>query len=320
MSFSSEVKDELSRQLSQARHCQIAEAAAIISLCGRILISSEDRYCIKIHTENISVARKYFTLLKKTFHANTQISIKQNLYFKKSKLYTVTVGNHEDAMRILQAVRLIDEHQEIGENLSVVGNLVVQQSCCKRAFIRGAFLGSISDPEKAYHFEIVCATMEKAEQLREIIAVFSIEAKIIRRKKYFIVYIKEGSQIVDILNVMEAHVALMNLENVRILKDMRNSVNRRVNCETANIHKTVSAAVRQRKDIEYIRDTIGFGAISENLSEIASKRLEQPEATLKELGAMLHPPVGKSGVNHRLRKLSGIAESLRERDAQEKKE
>ncbi len=124
----------------------------------------------------------------------------------------------------------------------------------------------------------------------------------------------------DILNVMEAHVALMNLENVRILKDMRNSVNRRVNCETANIHKTVSAAVRQRKDIEYIRDTIGFGAISENLSEIASKRLEQPEATLKELGAMLHPPVGKSGVNHRLRKLSGIAESLRERDAQEKKE
>ena len=322
MSFSSEVKDELSRQLSQARHCQIAEAAAIISLCGRILISSEDRYCIKIHTENISVARKYFTLLKKTFHANTQISIIQNLYFKKSKLYTVTVGNHEDAMRILQAVRLIDEHQEIGENLSVVGNLVVQQSCCKRAFIRGAFLatGSISDPEKAYHFEIVCATMEKAEQLREIIAVFSIEAKIIRRKKYFIVYIKEGSQIVDILNVMEAHVALMNLENVRILKDMRNSVNRRVNCETANIHKTVSAAVRQRKDIEYIRDTIGFGAISENLSEIASKRLEQPEATLKELGAMLHPPVGKSGVNHRLRKLSGIAESLRERDAQEKKE
>ncbi len=325
MSFSSEVKDELSRQLSQARHCQIAEAAAIISLCGRILISSEDRYCIKIHTENIAVARKYFTLLKNTFHADTEISIKQNVYFKKSKLYTVTVGNHEDAIRILQAVRLIDEHQEIGENLSVVGNLVVQQSCCKRAFIRGAFLatGSISDPEKAYHFEIVCATMEKAEQLREIIAVFSIEAKIIRRKKYFIVYIKEGAQIVDILNVMEAHVALMNLENVRILKDMRNSVNRRVNCETANIHKTVSAAVRQIEDIQYIRDTIGLGALSEGLSEIAGKRLEQPEATLKELGAMLHPPVGKSGVNHRLRKLSGIAESLRnerERSRQEKKE
>lgn len=314
MSFSGEVKDELSRQMAQARHCQIAETAAIISLCGRILISSEDKYCIKIHTENIAVARKYFTLLKRTFQVDAEISIKQNVYLKKSRTYTVTVGNHEDAMRVLQATRLIDEHQEIGENLSVVGNLVVQQACCKRAFIRGAFLatGSITDPEKSYHFEIVCATMPKAEQLRDIIAVFSIEAKIIQRKKYFVVYIKEGSQIVDILNVMEAHVALMNLENVRILKEMRNSVNRKVNCETANINKTVSAAVKQLEDIKYIEDTIGFGRLAEGLEEIALKRMEQPEATLKELGAMLNPPVGKSGVNHRLRKLSLIAETLRE--------
>lgn len=314
MSFSSEVKDELSRQTAQARHCQIAETAAIISLCGRILISSEDKYCIKIHTENIAVARKYFMLLKKTFQANTEISIKQNAYLKKSRTYTVTVANHEEAMRILKATRLIDEHQEIAENLSAVGNLVVQQSCCKRAFIRGAFLatGSISDPEKSYHFEIVCATMPKAEQLRDIIAAFNIEAKIIKRKKYNVVYIKEGSQIVDILNVMEAHIALMNLENVRILKEMRNSVNRKVNCETANINKTVSAAVKQVEDIVYIRDTIGFGKLAEGLEEIALKRLEQPEATLKELGAMLDPPVGKSGVNHRLRKLSMIAETLRE--------
>ena len=314
MSFSSEVKDELSRQTAAARHCQIAETAAIISLCGRILISSEDKYCIKIHTENIAVARKYFTLLKNTFQVDTEISIKQNVYLKKSRTYTVTVGNHEDAMRILQATRLIDENKEIAENLSVVGNLVVQQACCKRAFIRGAFLatGSISDPEKSYHFEIVCATKPKAEQLRDIIATFDIEAKIIQRKKYYVVYIKEGSQIVDILNVMEAHIALMNLENVRILKEMRNSVNRKVNCETANINKTVSAAVKQLEDIKYIQDTIGFSKLAEGLEEIALKRLEQPEATLKELGAMLNPPVGKSGVNHRLRKLSLIAESLRE--------
>ncbi len=314
MSFSSEVKDELSRQMPQARHCQIAETAAIISLCGRILISSEDNYCIKIHTENIAVARKYFTLLKKTFQADTEISIKQNVYLKKSRTYTETVAKHEDAMRILKAVRLIDEHQEIGENLSIVGNLVVQQVCCRRSFLRGAFLatGSISDPEKSYHFEIVCATMAKAEQLRAIMATFDIEAKIIRRKRYFVVYIKEGSQIVDILNVMEAHVALMNLENVRILKEMRNSVNRRVNCETANINKTVSAAVKQVEDITYIRDTVGFGKLAEGLEEIALKRLEHPEATLKELGLMLNPPVGKSGVNHRLRKLGSIAEAIRE--------
>lgn len=314
MSFSSEVKEELSRQVSSARHCQIAEIAAIISLCGRILISAEDQYCIHIHTENIAVARKYFTLVRKTFQAKMEISIRQNVYLKKSKTYTVTVVNHEEALRILQASRLLDEHNEINENLSLISNLIIQQQCCKRAFIRGAFLaaGSISDPEKFYHFEIVCATMAKAEQLRNIIHVFDIDAKIVCRKKYYVVYIKEGSQIVEILNVMEAHISLMNLENVRILKEMRNSVNRKVNCETANINKTVSAAVKQIEDIKYIQKTIGFEKLSEGLEEIAKIRLEQPEATLKELGMMLEPAVGKSGVNHRLRKLSTIAEQTRE--------
>ena len=199
---------------------------------------------------------------------------------------------------------------------------MIQQSCCRRAFIRGAFLasGSLSDPEKFYHFEIVCATEEKAKQLQGIIATFDLEAKIVKRKRYYIVYIKEGSQIVDILNVMEAPVALMELENIRILKDMRNSVNRQVNCETANINKTVSAAVKQIEDIEYIRDTIGLENLPENLEEIARERVERPEATLKELGEALDPPVGKSGVNHRLRKLCDIAEQLRDRSERSRME
>ena len=316
MSFSSSVKDELSRQISPARHCQIAEMAAIISLCGRVQISENDEYAIRIQTENVAVARKYFTLLKKTFNIGADISIRRNAYLKKSRTYTVLVSDHEEALRILQATKLIDEHGEVGENLSLVKNIVVQNACCRRAFIRGAFLasGSISDPEKFYHFEIVCATMAKAEQLKNIILTFSIDAKIVARKKYFVVYIKEGSQIVDILNVMEAHVALMNLENIRIMKEMRNSVNRQVNCETANINKTVSAAVRQLEDIEYIRDTAGLSSLPDNLYEIAQIRLDSPEATLKELGEALSPPVGKSGVNHRLRKLCAIAERLREQD------
>lgn len=204
----------------------------------------------------------------------------------------------------------------------MVQNVVIQQSCCRRAFIRGAFLasGSLSDPEKFYHFEIVCATEEKAKQLQGIIATFDLEAKIVKRKRYYIVYIKEGSQIVDILNVMEAPVALMELENIRILKDMRNSVNRQVNCETANINKTVSAAVKQIEDIEYIRDTIGLENLPENLEEIARERVERPEATLKELGEALDPPVGKSGVNHRLRKLCDIAEQLRDRSERSRME
>ncbi len=125
-------------------------------------------------------------------------------------------------------------------------------------------------------------------------------------------YIKEGSQIVDILNVMEATVSLMELENIRILKEMRGSVNRQVNCETANIHKTVSAAVRQAEDIMLIRDRTGFEGLPDNLRQIAQLRLARPEATLKELGEALDPPVGKSGVNHRLRKLSNMAEKLRD--------
>ena len=229
----------------------------------------------------------------------------------------VTVSDDADARRVLLAARLLDDRGEVGENLSVVGNLVIQNPCCRRAFIRGAFLaaGSISDPERFYHFEIACTVRAKAEQLQAIIATFGIDARIVVRKKYYVVYIKEGSQIVDILNVMEAPVALMELENIRILKEMRGQVNRQVNCETANINKTVSAAVRQIEDIVYIRDTVGLDSLPPNLEEIAKARLEKPEATLKELGESLESPVGKSGVNHRLRKLSILAEELREKHA-----
>lgn len=311
MSFSGKVKDELSKQCPVARHCQIAEVAAIISLCGRIGISQNDTYSVKIHTENIAVARKYFTLLKKAYNIDTEISIRQS---SKLRNYTITIKHHKDAMKVLQASKLIDEYGEICENLSVSSNILIQKECCKRAFIRGAFLasGSISDPEKFYHFEIVCTTEDKAVQLKNIIQYFNIDAKIVERKKHFVVYIKEGAGIVDILNVMEAHVALMDLENVRILKEMRNSVNRKVNCETANLKKTVSAAVKQIEDIKFIRDKVGLSVLSDNLEEMARLRLDNPDASLKELGEMLTPAVGKSGVNHRLRKICEIADDLRE--------
>ena len=314
MSFSSRVKEELSRQLSPARHCRIAEIAAILSLCGRIQISERNRYRVKIYTENAAVARKYFTLLKKTFNIRADVSIRQGVKNHRGRTYAVCVGAHEDALRVLQAVKLIDRNGEIEENLSLAQNVVIMQNCCKRAFIRGAFLaaGSISDPEKFYHFEIACQARAKALQLQGLILSFGLDGKIVQRKKYFVVYIKEGSQIVDILNVMEAPVALMELENIRIVKEMRGSVNRKVNCETANINKTVSAAVKQMEDITLIRDTVGFGKLPDNLREIAELRLSRPEATLKELGEALMPPVGKSGVNHRFRKLGIIAERLRE--------
>ena len=314
MSFSSEVKDELSKQMPSARHCRIAETAAIITMCGRILIVADERMRIAVHTESLPVARKYFTLVQKTFNISTEISVRQNILLKKSRIYSIVVKRDEDSRKILQTLKLIDDTGEIREDLSLVSNRIIQSSCCKRAFIRGAYLaaGSMSDPNKSYHFEIVCATMPKAEQLKQLIAAFGLEARVVQRKRHYVVYLKEGSGIVDILNVMEAHVSLMQLENVRIVKEMRNSINRRVNCETANISKTVSAAVKQMEDIRLIEETTGLYQLPDTLRELAELRLQNPDASLVVLGSMLNPPVGKSGVNHRLRKLAQMADEIRE--------
>lgn len=324
MSFSKDVKDELSLQLSSARHCRLAELAAILSYGGHI-IGSGSNYYLKLQTENIVVARKYFTLIRKTFNINIDISIKINSHLKKNCIYTLIIKNSKAVILILQATKLLQEENFLdGKALNleephiyevgIANQMIVQNACCKRAFIRGAFLssGSMSNPKKAYHLEIVISDYDKAEQLKNIMQTFSMDAKIVMRKKNYIVYIKEGSQIVDLLNVMEAHVALMNLENVRILKEMRNSINRQVNCEAANISKTVTASSKQIEDIIYIRDNAGYGDLSDGLEDIAKLRIQHPDASLKELGAMLLPQIGKSGVNHRLRKLSMIADHIRE--------
>ena len=306
MSFSGEIKEELSRQSSSGRHCRVAETAAILSLCGKVLITESNQYCVKIQTENLPVARKYFTLLRKTFNIEAELAVRQN---QRENTYTISVNDPEQVRRILQVSRLMPGEAKD----TFIHSALVQRRCCKRAFLRGAFLssGSISDPNKFYHFEVVCPSLEKAEQIREVIGCFEMEARIVRRKNHFVVYVKEGAQIVELLGIMGANVSVMNLENVRILKEMRGSVNRKVNCETANINKTVHAAVKQMEDIRFIQEKIGFSALPEGLEQIAKLRLEFPEATLAELGAMLSPAVGKSGVNHRLRKLKSIAEELK---------
>ncbi len=313
MSFSSEVKEELAGKTSTARHCQIAELSAMLSMCGHMEIQKGQAPGLCIQTENEAVSQKCFTLLRKTFNIDTDIVISKNPYLKRGNVYSILVADEEQAARILQTAKLTAQEEGMLNALYLANHMVIQNNCCKRAFIRGAFLvsGSISDPEKFYHFEIVCQTEEKAVQIQEIMQTFHIDAKIVLRKRSYVVYVKEGAQIVELLGLMEANVALMNLENIRILKEMRNSVNRKVNCETANIHKTVNAAVKQIEDIRLIEEKMGLDELSSGLSEIARLRLEFPEATLKELGMMLTPQVGKSGVNHRLRKLSNLAQELR---------
>lgn len=298
MSFSSSVKEELSRHTGQTRHCQIAELSAIIWQCGDVLVSDDMKYEIVVRTENEFVARKYFTLLEKNFNIGVAIDIHQNPHLQKSKVYHMHLADQEDVVRVLKATN----HSS-----------VLQKTCCRRAFLRGSFLasGSVSSPEKSYHFEIVCVDHGVAKRVREIFVGFGIDAKIVIRKKQYVVYIKEGAQIVDALGLMEANISLMELENVRILKDMRNSVNRRVNCETANLNKTISASVKQIEDIEYIEHTIGLQSLTPALRQAAEARLEDRDASLIELGKQMSPPVGKSGMNHRLRKLSEIANDLR---------
>lgn len=291
MSFSGTVKAELAEYVSPARHCQLAELSALIHFGGRL---TKDGCHLDLGMENETVARKCFTLLQKTYNINNVI-------------------READEEKVLQALHLYDSDHHIIPLDTPVNTLLIKNSCCVRAYLRGVFLcvGSMSDPEKSYHLEFVCSKFEQAEQLRNLIQEFQIEAKVIKRKKYYVVYLKEGAGIVDLLNVMGAHVSLMNLENLRIVKEMRNSINRRVNCEAANITKTVNAASKQIEDILLIQEHYGFENLPDSLRQMAEVRLEYPEAPLKELGGYLNPAVGKSGVNHRLRKLSEIAEDMR---------
>ncbi|MBS7340600.1 MAG: DNA-binding protein WhiA [Suilimivivens sp.] len=289
MSFSLNVKEELEKVIPNSRHCQVAELAAIIHFGCKIGMNNGSPEKVTIISENSSVSRKYFTLLKKTFIINGI------------------------AEKILQAVKVLDESGHLHSLAEEVNPVLLKNSCCRRSFLRGAFLclGSMSDPNKGYHLEFVCEYEAWAEQIRQMIGSFDIEARIIRRKKYYVVYLKEGAGIVDLLNVMGAHRCLMQLETLRVEKEVRNSINRQVNCEAANITKTVNAANKQIEDIKLLQKHYGLSNLPENLRQMAEIRLEHPESSLQELGGFLNPPVGKSGVNHRLRKLSEMAEKIR---------
>ncbi len=313
MSFSSEVKEELSKRIATSRHCQLAELAAIISCVGYVGTSEAGETVLYLQTDNSQVLRKFFTLLKKAFNIVTSILEETADIKAGGRIYHPVLTNDQGVETVLKAIRLMDQDGHLRSPEDGISPMVTRNSCCKRAFLRSSFLctGSISDPNKGYHMEFVCSSEVMARQVAELIESFDIEARTVLRKKYHVVYIKEGSGIVDLLNIMEAPVSLMNLENLRILKEMRNSINRRVNCEVANITKTVNAATKQVEDIIYIRDHYGFNKLQDQLKEMAEVRLEHPDATLVELGSFLDPPVGKSGVNHRLRKLSELADKLR---------
>ena len=334
MSFSGEVKEELMKHTPPARHCQLAELASILHFCGSHTaaegsnnLQNEEKKSIfngeklLIQAENEAVIRKCFTLLKKTFNINTSVNEKRVGKSGKAGAGTgakpraneIELTDPSQIKQVLQATKFMDGEGHLRDMKAPVSAILIKNSCCQRAFLRGAFLasGSMSDPGKSYHLEIVCTNLFQAEQIQSILLAFEVEARIVQRKKYQVVYMKDGTGISDFLNIVEAHVSLMNFENFRIVKEMRNSVNRRVNCETANIGKTVSASTRQAEDILLLQQKYGFENLPESLREMAEVRLAYPDAPLRELGEYLDPPVGKSGVNHRLRKLSELADKVR---------
>ena len=326
MSFSSEVKKELNTQTGSARHCQIAELAGIFVPTARIMVRKAKDGSVRdilliFQTENKYVARKQQYLLKKTFGIDPECTVRRTFRNNPLRIYELTVSEKKTDGGVTQILSTLKREELLPcEGTLVISSLesgaadrrILRSDCCRRAFIRGAFLasGSISDPQKSYHFEIVCYMRDQAEQIREIINSYDMDAKIITRKKYFVVYVKESEQIADLLKVMGAYRKVLDLEDLRVLKDVRNNVNRKVNCETANSLKTVEAAQGQIDAILKIRDTMGMEALPENLRIVANVRLENPDVALQELGTLFDPPLSKSCVNHRLRKIREIAEEI----------
>lgn len=319
MSFAGDVKKELSEDLESARHCRIAELAAILSFSGTVMISAGNRISFKVQTENLGVARKSQALLEQAFDLHPQCCTR--IHGKKSRrrlttTYYIVVPQQEDAVRVLRSTHILDEKLELSEKSPVADELIVQRSCCKRAFLRGAFLcgGSISDPHKSYHFEITCPDEPMAHQLQDMIAVFGPSAKIVTRKSKPVLYIKESGQVADMLRIIGADRSLLDLENIRIEHELVNSVNRKLNCDTANINKIVQTSQKQAEDIEYIERKIGLTALPDNLREMALVRVRNRELSLEDLGKMMNPPLGKSGVHHRLQKISAVAQKIREKE------
>lgn len=312
MSFSTETKNELARVMSESLCCKKAELSGIAKLAGSIQIAGYKKINLKISTELNSVARKVFKILKSDFNINTTIVVNKNQMLKRNNSYVLIVTSEMGSENLLRELGILEPGDGFYTVNKVPENLLQNEECI-RSFIRGAFIGggSISDPGKNYHMEFVTNNEDFAKSLKDLINKLGFNCKVVSRKNNFVVYLKESEQISDLLSIIGAHNALLSLQNTKIVKAMRNNVNRIVNCETANLSKTVNASVRQIENIKLIQDTIGISSLPENLQEIARIRLECEDMTLKELGEMLEPPIGKSGVNHRLRKIEEIANDLR---------
>ncbi|HZG56905.1 DNA-binding protein WhiA [Paenibacillus sp.] len=307
MSFAAQTKKELT-MIEADDCCAKAELSALIRMNGAIQITN-GRVALDITTENAAIARRIFSLLKRSYRLHAEVLVRKKMRLRKNNIYMVRVPAGVE--ELLRSLSIIKEGFQFTPGIEPD---IVKGTCCKRSYLRGAFLagGSVNNPEgSSYHLEIASMYEEHCMALCDLANTFYLNARCIERKKGYVLYIKEGEKIIEMLSVIGAHQALLKFEDVRIMRDMRNSVNRIVNCETANLNKTIGAAVRQIENIKLLEQEVGLDNLPEKLREVAVIRLKYPDLNLKEVGELLGGRVSKSGVNHRLRKIDEMAEKLR---------
>jgi len=311
MSFSNDVRNELTRVMPEKNCCRKAELSALLASSARWTEGENGGMYLSVQAENAATARKIYKLLKESYGLHAAVSSDVKKYFGKSHVYEVSVHIKPEERWIQR--ELLPFHRVPGKAAGAVS--LLSKSCCKRAYLRGIFLsrGFVNRPEGDYHLEITFNDPSLAVEVQKLLARFDLHAHSFERKNNSVVYIKESDKIADFLRVVEASNALLDFENVRIIKSMRNNVNRQVNCETANLGKTIDASLRQTDLIENLIARGGLESLPFNLRELALLRIDYPDSSLQELGEMLKVPLSKSGVAYRMRKLERIAEEWMDR-------
>lgn len=306
MSYASDVKKELT-QLEVHREHAKAELTALIRMNGSVSIYDQ-KLILNIQSENAAIARRMYSLLKDHYDVEGELIVRRKMKLKKNNIYIV---------RLKRGVQDLLKDLDIFDGLSFktkISEAIMTSDQKERSYLRGAFLagGSVNSPETSrYHLEIYSNYEDHNQDIATMMNHFNLNARTIDRRNGYITYLKEAEKIADFLALIGAHNAMMKFEDVRIIRDMRNSVNRLVNCENANMNKTIDAATRQIQNIEFIEETVGLDKLPEKLREIALLRLENPDISLKELGELVPSGViSKSGINHRIRKINEFAEKL----------
>ena len=308
MSFASETKNELARNMPEKKCCMLAEIAGFIRVAGSVSLAGMGRFKIILTTDNPAIARHYKKMLKDYFGIDPATSIGQGEGIAKRKKYIITIGPEELSEQILRETGILMIREGMNYITDGIYDGIIRTKCCRKSYLRGAFMGAgrLTDPEKSYQFEIVSASRETANDIRRLINSFvDLKAGTSERKNQYVTYVKDSGQILDILAIMGAHSQYFAFEDIRLTKEMRNEANRRANCDQANIDKAVAAADKQIAAIK----KIGPENMDDKLSEVAKLRLANPDASLAELGEMLNPPLKKAGVNSRLAKIIKLAEA-----------